>query len=70
MGIYAFSKRVIDYIPDRVYFDFPSLILRLIENRQTVRSHPFDGLWLDIGHPDDYEEAVRVFEENRSEFLR
>jgi NDP-sugar pyrophosphorylase family protein len=69
MGIYAFDKRVIDFIPDRTYFDFPSLILRLIENRQTVRTHPFDGLWLDIGRPEDYEEAVRTFEANRSLFL-
>jgi len=69
MGVYAFDKRVIDFIPDNAYFDFPNLILRLLSNRQTVLSHPFDGLWLDIGHPDDYEEAVRTFEENRSEFL-
>jgi NDP-mannose synthase len=69
MGIYAFDKRVIDFIPDHAYFDFPNLILRLIENRQTVRAHPFDGLWLDIGRPEDYDEAVRTFEANRSEFL-
>lgn len=69
MGVYAFDKRVIDYIPDHAYFDFPNLILRLIENRQTVRTHPFDGLWLDIGRPEDYEDAVRTFEANRTEFL-
>jgi NDP-sugar pyrophosphorylase family protein len=34
-----------------------------------VRTHPFDGLWLDIGRPEDYEDAVRTFEANRSEFL-
>jgi NDP-sugar pyrophosphorylase family protein len=69
MGIYAFDKRVIEFIPDKAYFDFPSLILRLIEQGQTVKSFPFDGLWLDIGRPEDYEEANSTFDNNRSEFL-
>jgi NDP-mannose synthase len=70
MGIYAFNRRVMDYIPDNAYFDFPNLILRLIEKKQTVLSYPFDGLWLDIGHPEDYEEAAQTFEKNKSEFLK
>ena len=30
---------------------------------------PFDGLWLDIGRPDDYANATRLFQENRARLL-
>ena len=31
MGIYAFNRRVIKYIPDNEYFDFPDLVKKLIK---------------------------------------
>lgn len=62
MGIYAFSKRVMDLIPAGVPFGFDHLMLKLIAERQDVRAHPFNGYWLDIGRPDDYDRANREFE--------
>jgi NDP-sugar pyrophosphorylase family protein len=29
----------------------------LIQRNEAVASYPFDGYWLDIGRPDDYERA-------------
>jgi len=34
-----------------------------------VQSFPFDGYWLDIGRPDDYEQAVEEFERLKGQFL-
>ena len=69
MGIYVFEPQVLDYIPDNQYFDFPSLILRLIENGKKVVGYPFNGYWKDLGNPEDYEQAIQDFEIMRDQFL-
>ena len=38
MGVYAFSRRVLEYIEPGERLDFPDLILRLIEAGETVRA--------------------------------
>lgn len=69
MGVYVFEPKVLDYIPFNQYFDFPSLILTLIAAGQIVKVYPYDGYWMDLGRPDDYEQAVADFERMRSQFL-
>lgn len=69
MGVYAFKKEVLQYIPKDQYFDFPDLIKTLIKNDKKVSSYLFDGYWLDIGRPEDYEKAADEFEKNKTEFL-
>ena len=69
MGIYVFAPRVLSYIPSGEYFDFPDLVQRLLESGETILGYPYEGYWLDIGRPDDYEQAVRDFEKMRSRFL-
>ena len=63
MGVYAFEPRVLEYIRPTEYLDFPDLIKRLISNGETVKGYVYDGYWLDIGRPDDYEKANREIEE-------
>lgn len=70
MGVYAFKKKVLDYIPENEYFDFPNLIKKLLKNNKKVLGYPFSGYWLDIGRPDDYETAIEEFEKYKSEFLK
>jgi len=69
MGVYAFHRRVLDYIPANEYFDFPELILKLLRHHQRVGAYPFQGYWMDIGRPADYEQAIREFEGLRDHFL-
>lgn len=69
MGVYVFEPRVLEYIQKNQYFDFPDLVLKLIENKEKVVAFPFDGIWRDLGRPEDYEEANQIFGERRSEFL-
>ncbi|MCZ7393811.1 MAG: sugar phosphate nucleotidyltransferase [Candidatus Methanoperedens sp.] len=57
MGVYVFEPRVLEYIKLNTYLDFPDLIKKLISNGETVKGYVYDGYWLDIGRPDDYEKA-------------
>lgn len=69
MGVYAFSESALNYIKEGEYLDFPTLITSLLDHNESVKSYPFDGIWLDIGRKEDYENAVEMFEEIRNEFL-
>lgn len=69
MGVYAFSRAVLQYVPEG-YFDFPDLVLELIRRGRPIRGYRFDGLWLDIGRQDDYAKAIETFEAERGRFLR
>jgi NDP-sugar pyrophosphorylase family protein len=69
MGIYVFEPRVLQYIPYNQYLDFPDLILKLIAAGETVSGYKFDGYWMDLGRPDDYERASADFDRMRTEFL-
>ena len=63
MGVYVFDPKVLEYIRPNEYLDFPDLIKELISNGETVKGYIYDGYWLDIGRPDDYERANREIEE-------
>jgi NDP-mannose synthase len=69
MGIYVFEARVLSYIPNNQYLDFPDLVLRLIHAGERVVSYPFTGYWQDLGRADDYEQAVQDFEALRPQIL-
>ncbi len=69
MGIYVFEPRVLAYIPQGKYLDFPDLVKSLIAAGEHVAGYQFDGYWQDLGRPDDYETANLDFEKMRSQFL-
>ena len=62
MGIYAIEPKALVYVPKGVRSDLPDLVDKLLEDGQRVGAFPFEGLWLDIGRHEDYEEAVRLWE--------
>lgn len=70
MGVYAFNRRTIDYIPHIERFDFPDLVNRLINAGETINVYaPEDCIWLDIGNIEDFQQSSRVFEKNMKRFL-
>jgi len=69
MGVYVFSRRILDLVPDGRAFGFDDLMLSLIDKGADVRAYPFRGYWLDIGRPDDYDRANSEFERLRDQFL-
>lgn len=62
MGIYVFDPRVLVSINPDEYLDFPDLIKLLLSKGEMVKAFPFNGYWLDIGRPDDYEKANEEIE--------
>ncbi|MEN9598768.1 MAG: hypothetical protein RL596_1079 [Bacteroidota bacterium] len=69
MGIYMLSKKVLSKIPDNTPYGFDHLMLALLSENKSVAVKPFTGLWLDIGRPDDYLEAIEKFDELKDTFL-
>ena len=69
MGIYIFEPRVLDFVDRNVRLDLPDLMKRLVAGGEEVSCYNYDGYWLDIGRPDDYEQAVADFEERADELL-
>ena len=62
MGIYAVSKKVVEYIPSGQYFGFDMLMEKLLKKNIKVNIHEHKGYWLDIGRPDDYAQAIEDIE--------
>jgi NDP-sugar pyrophosphorylase family protein len=69
MGVYAVSPVALEHIPEG-RFDIPDLVLALLAAGLPVGAYPFDGYWLDIGRHDDYEEALRDYEDILPRLLR
>jgi NDP-sugar pyrophosphorylase family protein len=69
MGIYAFSPELLDLIPRDGNFGFDDLMGLCLSRNIRIYAHPFRGLWLDIGRPEDYSNATRLFHENRARLL-
>ena len=67
MGIYMVNKKIIDYIPKNTFFGFDHLMNLLITKSEFPRIYKYNGYWLDIGRPDDYEKAIN--EINKIQFL-
>lgn len=56
-GIYMLSPEVLEYIPEKEFFDMPTLFERLMEEDYNTISFPVREYWLDIGHMDAYHQA-------------
>jgi len=69
MGIYVFEPRVLSHIGYREHLDFPDLVLRLVAAGEKVMSYPFEGYWMDLGRFEDYEQAVKDFEQLKPQLL-
>jgi NDP-mannose synthase len=58
MGVYMVNKNIVDYIPKDKFFGFDHLMNLLIEKYEYPSIYEYNGYWLDIGRPDDYEKAA------------
>lgn len=57
MGVYVMEPLVLSRVPPGVPFDLPDLVKRLLADGLLVAGHLHPGYWLDIGRPDDYQQA-------------
>lgn len=58
MGVYIVNKKVVSDIPENTFFGFDHLMNLLISKAELPSVYVFSGCWLDIGRPDDYEQAA------------
>jgi NDP-sugar pyrophosphorylase family protein len=69
MGIYVFNPTVLDLIPAGKHYGFDNLMLDMLKAKRGVKVRPFEGLWLDIGRPEDYAVANETVLKYRDRFL-
>ncbi|MCE5231189.1 NTP transferase domain-containing protein [bacterium] len=70
MGVYVYEPSILELIPPNQYFDFPALVLEMLRLKRPVSIYPFNGIWLDIGRPEDYARAQELYEDRQGDFLR
>ncbi len=58
-GIYVLSSEVLEIIPERSFFDMPSLFQRMGNFGRKSAAYPLREYWLDIGRIEEYERAQR-----------
>src|SRR5690554_4439818 len=56
-GIYLIKKKLLDLIPDGVFYNATDFIDTLIAKQHKVIRYPLTGYWIDIGKHEDYKKA-------------
>lgn len=69
MGVYALSRSTLADYPPGEPLGFDQLVIDLLQNGRLPSVYPFDGYWLDIGRPEDYDRANAGFGEVRARLL-
>ncbi|MFD5813292.1 sugar phosphate nucleotidyltransferase [Streptomyces sp. NPDC127038] len=70
MGVYGLSRStLLDYTPG-LPLGFDELVLDLLSRGDEPHAYAFDGYWLDIGRPDDYDRANAEFTTRKSLLLK
>ncbi len=65
MGVYALSRSTLATYVAGQPLGFDELVLDLLKDGRHPAIYPFDGYWLDIGRPEDYERANADFARRR-----
>lgn len=68
MGVYAISRRVVEKLEHNQPYGFDNLMIDGIRDGKNFRVVKYNGYWLDIGRPGDYEQANNDFDELTSEW--
>jgi dTDP-glucose pyrophosphorylase len=66
-GIYAINPVCLELIPPGTYFDMTQLFEALLKNKMRTAVYPLQDYWLDVGRPEDYEQARQLFSASASE---
>lgn len=62
-GIYMLSPEVLDFIPQKKFYDMPTLFEQLIKEKKNTISFPLREYWLDIGRIEEYKKANEEYDE-------
>ena len=61
IGVNCFNKKILNYIPKNYKFSFDDLLFQLIKKKKTINNFSFNGFWLDMGRPEDYDKVNNEF---------
>jgi NDP-sugar pyrophosphorylase family protein len=70
MGVYGLSRDTLDGYTPGLPLGFDELVLDLLRDQTPPHAYEFDGYWLDIGRPDDYDRANAEFTSRKSLLLK
>lgn len=59
-GIYILHKNLLNLIPPNKFFDITDLMNLMIAQKRKLIHNPIVGYWIDIGQPQDYENAREI----------
>ncbi|HNW99338.1 MAG TPA: sugar phosphate nucleotidyltransferase [Bacteroidales bacterium] len=57
MGVNVINKKLLKLIPEDTSFGFDNLMNMMLKKNEKINIFRYNGYWLDIGRPDDYEKA-------------
>ena len=66
MGVYCLSREIIDQLEKGQPYGFDNLMIDGIRKRKKIGVKSFDGFWLDLGRPEDFDTANEKYEELKS----
>ncbi|MFE7571038.1 NDP-sugar synthase [Streptomyces sp. NPDC057539] len=70
MGVYGLSRSTLDAYTPGLPLGFDEVVLDLLKAQDPPHVYEFDGYWLDIGRPDDYDRANAEFTSRKSHLLK
>ena len=70
MGVYGLSRDTLAGYTPGLPLGFDELMLDLLRSQNPPHTYEFDGYWLDIGRPDDYDRANAEFTTHRGLLLK
>ncbi|WP_432192386.1 nucleotidyltransferase family protein [Streptomyces sp. bgisy027] len=70
MGVYGVSRASLDHYTPGLPLGFDELVMDLLAAERPPHAYEFDGYWLDIGRPDDYDRANAEFTSRKSLLLK
>ncbi|MFI6338098.1 NDP-sugar synthase [Streptomyces sp. NPDC050535] len=70
MGVYGLTRSTLNGYTPGLPLGFDELVLDLLKSETPPAAYEFDGYWLDIGRPDDYDRANAEFTTRRPALLK
>ena len=64
MGMYCMEPGILKHIPKGMAFGFDDLVHILLEKNVPIHVFQHDGLWMDIGRPEDFQKAQELVDSN------
>ncbi len=69
MGVYCMEPDVLELIPSGIPYGFDDLMHQMLDKNLPVHVYKHNGLWMDIGRPEDFQKAQESCENYEQRML-